>query len=285
MVSARSNNGWVIWFSLVLALLLSVAPMPTFMEVGRPLWPALLLTYWTLALPHRVGMTTAWLVGIAQDVLYGTLLGQNALILALITFLVLALHQRLRMFPMWQQSLVLMVVFGLAQLVQLWLNALTGNRPPTLLFLLPALVSALLWPWIFAALRGRAAASTSTDRAAAMPRAFSTWRSPSMATLHLASGSPRRRELLAQIGVPFQVLSAAIDESVRPGETAEHYVERLAREKAAAGLAALGDAAAGTRVLGPTPRWCSMAVSSANPWIATTAWPCWRTSPGASTRC
>ncbi|UXY54099.1 Maf family protein [Pseudomonas tohonis] len=71
-----------------------------------------------------------------------------------------------------------------------------------------------------------------------------------MATLHLASGSPRRRELLAQIGVPFQVLSAAIDESVRPGETAEHYVERLAREKAAAGLAALGDAAAGTCVLG-----------------------------------
>ncbi|GAC1032064.1 nucleoside triphosphate pyrophosphatase [Pseudomonas sp. No.21] len=71
-----------------------------------------------------------------------------------------------------------------------------------------------------------------------------------MATLHLASGSPRRRELLAQIGVPFQVLSAAIDESVRPGETAEGYVERLAREKAAAGLAALGDAAAGTCVLG-----------------------------------
>jgi rod shape-determining protein MreD len=38
--------------------------------------------------------------------------------------------------------------------VQLWLNALTGNRPPTLAFLLPALVSALLWPWVFTALRG-----------------------------------------------------------------------------------------------------------------------------------
>ena len=95
-----------------------------------------------------------WVLGLAEDVLYGTLLGQNALILALITFLVLTLHQRLRMFPMWQQCLVLLVVFGLAQLVQLWLNALTGNRPPTLVFLLPALVSALLWPWVYAALRG-----------------------------------------------------------------------------------------------------------------------------------
>ena len=36
---------------------------------------------------------------------------------------------------------------------QLWLNALTGNRPPTLLFILPALVSALLWPWVYTALR------------------------------------------------------------------------------------------------------------------------------------
>lgn len=85
--------------------------------------------------------------------LYGNLLGQNALILGLITFLVLSLHQRLRMFPAWQQCLVLVVVYGLAQLLQLWLNALTGNRPPTLTFLLPALVSALLWPWVYALLQ------------------------------------------------------------------------------------------------------------------------------------
>ncbi|HWV08159.1 MULTISPECIES: rod shape-determining protein MreD [unclassified Pseudomonas] len=154
MIAARARNVWVIWLSLALALLLSVAPMLKFMEMGRPLWLALFLTYWVLALPHRVGMATAWIIGLLADVLNGTLLGQNALILTLITFLVLSLHQRLRMFPMWQQSMVLMVVFGLAQLVQLWLNALTGSRPPTLVFLLPALVSALLWPWVCMILRG-----------------------------------------------------------------------------------------------------------------------------------
>ncbi|MBD9427528.1 septum formation inhibitor Maf [Pseudomonas sp. PDM15] len=60
-----------------------------------------------------------------------------------------------------------------------------------------------------------------------------------MATLHLASGSPRRRELLVQIGVPFVTLIASIDETALPSEPAERYVERLAREKALAGLAAL----------------------------------------------
>ena len=153
-MAAHSSNTWVVWLTFALAFLLSVSSMPKFMELGRPLRLALFLTYWVLALPHRVGMTTAWGVGLLADVLNGTLLGQNALILTLITFLVLTLHQRLRMFPMWQQSMVLLVVFGLAQLVQLWLNALTGSRPPTLAFVLPALVSALLWPWVCTLLRG-----------------------------------------------------------------------------------------------------------------------------------
>ena len=57
--------------------------------------------------------------------------------------------------------------------------------------------------------------------------------------LHLASQSPRRRELLTQIGVDFQVLSVTVDESPLPGEKPAQLVQRLARNKAAAGLAAL----------------------------------------------
>lgn len=65
-----------------------------------------------------------------------------------------------------------------------------------------------------------------------------------MTPLYLASGSPRRRELLTQIGIPFTVVSASIDETPLPNEQAGAYVERLARSKAAAGLALL--AASGT---------------------------------------
>lgn len=154
MSSTRSRNGWVVWLTFLIGLLLSVWPTVPFMEIFRPLWLALLLAFWTLHLPHKVGMTTAFVLGLAEDVLYGTLLGQNALVLVLITFLVLSLQQRLRMFPMWQQSLVILVIFGLAQLVQLWLSALTGNRQPTLALVWPAVISALLWPWISFALRG-----------------------------------------------------------------------------------------------------------------------------------
>ncbi|CAG8865821.1 dTTP/UTP pyrophosphatase [Pseudomonas fluorescens] len=60
-----------------------------------------------------------------------------------------------------------------------------------------------------------------------------------MTALYLASGSPRRRELLTQIGVPFTLLSAPVDETALPAESAPAYVERLARAKAAAGHARL----------------------------------------------
>ncbi len=142
----------MIWLTFLIGLLLSVVPFPH-VEILRPLFLALPLAYWALELPDKVGMVTAWCLGLAADVLYGTLLGHNALVLTLITFLILTLQQRLRMFPMWQQSLVILVIFGLAQLIQLWLSALTGNRQ-SLAVLLPALVSALLWPWVSFGLRG-----------------------------------------------------------------------------------------------------------------------------------
>jgi len=62
-----------------------------------------------------------------------------------------------------------------------------------------------------------------------------------MAELFLASASPRRRELLAQIAVPCVTQIASIDENPLPDEPAAAYVERLAREKARVGLFALGE--------------------------------------------
>jgi rod shape-determining protein MreD len=117
------------------------------------MWLAMVVAYWVMALPHRVGLLTAWVAGLATDVLFGELFGQNALVLVLVAWLVLLLYQRIRRFPLWQQSLVMLPVLGIAQMVSLWLSSLAGNRPPTLLYLLPAIVSTVLWPWVFTVLR------------------------------------------------------------------------------------------------------------------------------------
>lgn len=148
------RSSLIISLTLVIALLLSVMPMSSVLELGRPMWLAMVLAYWVMALPHRVGLLTAWITGLATDVLYGQLFGQHALVMTLVAWMLLLLHQRIRRFPLWQQSLVMLPVLGIAQMLLLWLNSLTGNRPPTLLFLLPAVVSALLWPWVYSVLHG-----------------------------------------------------------------------------------------------------------------------------------
>lgn len=62
-----------------------------------------------------------------------------------------------------------------------------------------------------------------------------------MGILFLASASPRRRDLLAQIGVPFSLIDVSVDESPSPTESPEAYVERVARDKALAGLSGLDE--------------------------------------------
>lgn len=147
------RNSLIVGFTFLAALILSVVPMPAPFDAGRPMWLAMVVAYWVMALPHRVGLLTAWVAGLATDVLFGELFGQNALVLVLVAWLVLLLYQRIRRFPLWQQSLVMLPVLGIAQMVSLWLSSLVGNRPPTLLYLLPALVSTVLWPWVFTVLR------------------------------------------------------------------------------------------------------------------------------------
>ena len=137
------------WCSLIVALLLSVAPMPEHLEIGRPLWLALVFTFWAMNYPHLVGLLTAWCLGLAQDVLYGTPFGQHALALVIVVFLVLTLQQRLKVFPLWQQSFALLVIYGVAQLTLLWLSTLSGMRPEISFYAVPVLVSSLLWPWLY----------------------------------------------------------------------------------------------------------------------------------------
>lgn len=148
------GGGFIILGTFLVGLMLSQIPLPHFAEWARPEWVAMILIYWVMALPHRVGMGVAFFLGLLLDVIKGSVLGLNALSLTIIAFLTLLLHQRLRMFPVVQQALMVMVFVGINQLLFHWMQAFTGYTGDSLVFLLPCLVSAVLWPWLFVVLRG-----------------------------------------------------------------------------------------------------------------------------------
>ena len=153
MVDQQPQGYWVIMATFLGAYVLAVMPLPQWLLWGRPEWVALCLIYWCIALPHRVGAATAIALGIGLDVLEGAALGQNALALSVVAILCLVLYQRLRVFSLWQQAGVVFVLVGINQLVCQWVQNLERVGAQSLLFLLPAFSSALLWPVVFHFLR------------------------------------------------------------------------------------------------------------------------------------
>ncbi|HSS64802.1 MAG TPA: rod shape-determining protein MreD [Gammaproteobacteria bacterium] len=153
MSQQKERGNWVIVMSFVVALMLMALPMPDWAGIWRPAWVALVLIYWCMALPTRIGIMVAFTLGIFLDVLSGTLLGQNALALSVIAFITLQFYQRVRVLPLWQQGVT---VFGLAfihQVLILWINGIQGMPVSFSAYWASPLISMVLWPWIFVVLR------------------------------------------------------------------------------------------------------------------------------------
>ncbi|MGD2082309.1 MAG: rod shape-determining protein MreD [Chromatiales bacterium] len=153
MVQEPRRGTLAIVFTFAAALVLTVLPLPDWAQIYRPQWHTLVLIYWCFALPQRVGVASGWTLGLIVDVITGSLLGQHALSLSIVAFLSVKLHQRVRVFPLWQQSLTVLTLLALERLLSLWIIGATGRPAPSLMYWMPVLVGMLLWPWMFIVLR------------------------------------------------------------------------------------------------------------------------------------
>lgn len=140
--------------TLLAALVLVMLPLPEPIAPFRPDWVALVALYWAFAIPQRFGVLTAWLAGLLVDVALGTLLGQHALGMALITVIALNMHQRIRLAPITQQALFVVGLLLLKAALVLWISGLSGTAPDDLwLYFAPPFVGLIAWPLVFVILR------------------------------------------------------------------------------------------------------------------------------------
>ena len=153
MRTVHHRGGWVIWLSFIAALMLTLIPLPDWASYLRPEWVTIVLIYWCMALPERVGVGIGWLAGLFLDVVHGAVLGQYAMTLALIAYFTLNLHQRLRVYPMGQQVLMVLLLVLFQQLLVIWIKGFIGESVDSLRYWLPSLTTMLLWPWLFVILR------------------------------------------------------------------------------------------------------------------------------------
>lgn len=143
----------VLVFIFIVAFVLEIMPWPSGFQGLRPTWIALLLIYWSLALPDKISVGTAFLAGIVWDLILGSILGIHALVLSIAIYFVAKHHLILRNLSLWLQSLLVMVYIALIRfcifLVELVLHGASFNSQE----LLGAIISGVLWPWIFLLMR------------------------------------------------------------------------------------------------------------------------------------
>lgn len=153
MRETKAQGGNVIFLSFVAAFILSMLPLPQILQTVRPEFVVIVLLYWCIALPNRVGVGIGWIAGLFIDVSTDSLLGQHALTFALLSYLAIKLHQRIRVFPVWQQALTIFVLIMFEGTINLWINGMLGDAPSIWSYTLPAISTALFWPPAYFAMR------------------------------------------------------------------------------------------------------------------------------------
>ena len=137
-------NPLFIWASLLLAMVLNMVPL------GRLPWTPdlllLLLVFWSVHQPSRVGMGAAFVFGLCMDVHQAALLGQHALAYTALTYVAITFHRRLLWLTLPAQAVQVLPWFFVAHVIELVLRLMAGGIFPGWSFLLAPLLEALLWP-------------------------------------------------------------------------------------------------------------------------------------------
>ena len=142
---SRARNGWVLPVSLLLALLLGLVPLPGMLQPLRPYWLALVLAYWLLEEPEQAGLGVAFTLGVVADLVFGGLLGEQAMRLVVMAFILDRFRARMRFFPLSQQALVIGVLLLNDRVISAVIHVVMGAPQLPWQYWLAPLLGMVLW--------------------------------------------------------------------------------------------------------------------------------------------
>ncbi len=147
-----AQTGFIV-FTLGVALLANLLPWAGWGLWLRPDFLALVLLYWCIDQPRKIGFTLPWLLGLLMDVADGSLLGQHALAYTVLAFAGIVLHRRVRRFSMTPQALHAVTLLLLNDLIVLLIRLVAGSDFPGVGYFFGSFMGGLLWPVMSFALK------------------------------------------------------------------------------------------------------------------------------------
>jgi rod shape-determining protein MreD len=151
---SRERNAWLLPVSVLAALLLGLLPLPAWLQPFRPYWLALVIAYWLIEEPERIGLGIAFIAGLAADLAFGGLLGEQALRLTVLAFIVQRFRSQLRFFPIPQQALAIGGLLLNDRVVSAAVHLAIGEPQLPWAYWWAPLLGMLLWAPLFLLLDG-----------------------------------------------------------------------------------------------------------------------------------
>ncbi len=133
-------------FTLIAALIVNFLPWSGQLLAVKPDFVALVVLYWCIHQPRKLGFAAAWLVGLMMDIADGSLLGQHALAYSVLAFAGIVLHRRVLMFTLRNQILHVIPILLLTDLIVLVIRMLAGADFPGFSYFTGSLIAGALWP-------------------------------------------------------------------------------------------------------------------------------------------
>jgi rod shape-determining protein MreD len=152
-MSARDRlpRGRMLLTALV-ALILSVLPLPGWLDPFRPAFLVLTVLYWSIVSPRAGGIGLGWAAGLLLDVFQGAVLGQHALALALVTYVAIREHQKIRSKPDFQQALMVFGALAVYEAIVFAIDGWSGHPVTSPLRWIHVATGAVVWPFAAAIL-------------------------------------------------------------------------------------------------------------------------------------
>ena len=146
MIERTRDSFGTMLLTVVVALTLSVLPLPLWLAAVRPAFLVITVLYWSISAPRQGGIALGFFSGLALDVFRGAVLGQNALALATITYVAVREHQKIRLKPAFQQALIMLGALVAYEFILFAIDGWTGHPVTTPLRWIHCLTGALIWP-------------------------------------------------------------------------------------------------------------------------------------------
>ena len=134
------------WSIIILSIVLTIIPVPDLINSFRLPWLMMTVIYFSIFNVSLIGVLSAWFAGLILDLMTGGLMGENAMILSIISYISYRFRFQIRVYPIWQIMVVVLILLSLGELLSLWIQGVSGTMNISIVNWINISIAVIIWP-------------------------------------------------------------------------------------------------------------------------------------------